>query len=124
MTTPPQPHQSESPRNGIEEKQQLILRVYGALGAAAHHISAFGGDPRIAKLCQDAFDAITEAQEGGAFCGLCGGYGAANGVTHEPVECMACGRKAEGMILTALHLEPEERGQVVGLRLIEGGDHE
>lgn len=61
-------------------------------------------------------------------CGLCGGYGAMNEATGTPVECIACGKKSEGLVL--IYHEPgsgrtvaldtlKQRG---GLRLIEGGD--
>jgi hypothetical protein len=56
-------------------------------------------------------------------CGLCGGYGALNEVTREPVPCLACGKESTGMVLTAVdpfdQAEPgEQRG---GLRVVDGG---
>lgn len=45
-----------------------LLRAYGALGAAAHHLrnlpaTSEGDDARIAELCQRAYDAISEIAE-------------------------------------------------------------
>lgn len=58
-------------------------------------------------------------------CGLCGGYGAANEKTHEPVPCIACGKHSEGMVLMALDPPRDElppNSQHLGLHLIDGGE--
>lgn len=72
-------------------------------------------------------DPMVTVREGGTICGLCGGYGAANEKTREPVPCLACGKKSEGIVLTALDSpSAEDIGggdpQHLGLRLVYGGD--
>lgn len=68
----------------------------------------------------DAIDWLIEKARR-EWCGLCGGYGAYNPVTKRAVPCMACGRESDGMVLTAVEVVSDDRPQVGGLRLIEGG---
>jgi N6-adenosine-specific RNA methylase IME4 len=55
-------------------------------------------------------------------CAFCGGYGAANEETHEPVPCLACGKKSEGMVLMALNPSGDglpSNSQHLGLHLVK-----
>jgi hypothetical protein len=65
---------------------------------------------------------MASIRERGTICGLCGGYGAANGETHEPVPCIACGKKSEGQILIALDTPDDlpPLSQHLGLYLVQG----
>lgn len=74
-------------------------------------------------------DPMVSVRDGATICGLCGGYGAANEKTREPVPCMACGKKSEGMVLTALDPPRAEdigghEPQHLGLRLVYSGDEQ
>lgn len=70
----------------------------------------------------DAIDWLIEKARR-EWCGLCGGYGAINEFTNEPVPCMACGKKSDGMVLVVV--SPYERAepgeQKAGLRVLKGG---
>lgn len=70
-------------------------------------------------ICDDPQATI---RDGGTICGLCGGYGAANGKTREPVPCIACGKKSEGMVLVALDPPTDlpPLSQHLGLYLVDG----
>lgn len=72
----------------------------------------------------DAIDWLIEKARAN-WCGLCGGYGAWNPVTHQAVPCMACGRESEGLVLSAVEIdEGQQLGPTVqrmGLRVIDGG---
>lgn len=90
---------------------QDAIRAVLAVSRAAH----------AGAICDDPMVTI---RDGATICGLCGGYGAANEKTHEPVPCLACGKRSEGMVLMALDPPRDELppdGQHLGLRLVEGG---
>jgi len=73
-------------------------------------------------ICDDPMVTI---RAGATICGLCGGYGAARWKTHEPVPCIACGKKSEGVILLALDLPgdvPPPEGQRLGLYLVHDSE--
>lgn len=121
MTLPDQSNRAAHPWERLAERLKALPRYIAVVQPDGFYVGKLDQQQPVLHSTV-RYEAIEEALDA-EVCGLCGGYGAANGKTREPVPCIACGKRSEGLVLTALDPPDDDllREQRFGLRLIDGG---